>query len=182
MGKGDQAIKKYSYFRVLLVAIVCGVAALGVNYLILQEHINHTYEASFAPVVVSVLLCIFNFKPLSKLSIILLPPAFVLLVISPVFGVAAASKFGVNADTFGGNVSLLIQSVPFVLVASLVFKWYAGLAKQQSGIVYSLFMIVTVIVSFLLFKDGFSYELVMAGYLGVASLCFSKLHVGTILG
>lgn len=181
MSKEAKVIKKYTYFRVILIGIICGLVALGINYLILQEHLNHAYEALFAPVAVSVLLCIFNFKPLSKLSIILLPPAFVLLAIAPILGVAVASNFGFDTNTFGVNGSLIIQSLPFVIVSSIVFKWYAALAKQQSATAYTLFVIMTVIVSFLLFRDGFSYELVMAGYLGGTSLFFSKLHVGTIL-
>lgn len=181
MSKEDKAVKKYTYFRVLLIGLISGVVALGINYLILQEHINHEYEVLFAPVAVSILLCIFNFKPLSKLSIILLPPAFVLLAIAPILGVAVASNFGLDANTFGENGSLIIQSLPFVIIGSIVFKWYAALAKQQSATAYALFVIMTVVVSFLLFRDGFSYELVMAGYLAGTSLFFSKLHVGTIL-
>ena len=180
--KETKALKKYTYFHALMAGIVCGGLAFIINYLILQKTINHEFEALFAPVSVGVLLCLFNFKPLSKLSIFLLPPVFGVLAIAPVLGVFLLSSIGFDASSMSGTLALLVQSVPFLLVASFLYKWYAGLAGKKSFVSYALLSITTVVVGFLLFKDGFQFELVMSGYLGATAFLLSRLHVGTILG
>ncbi len=175
------AIKKYTYGRVLVAGLICGLAALGINYMILQGVLKHDYDWAFAPVLVGFLLAILNFKPLSKLSIVLLPPAFLLLAIAPIVGIAIAGYFGQEASSFSTKVQLFIQIFPFLVVTSIVYNWYASLAGKKSFLTYALVGITAVLAGFVLFREGFSYELVMAAYLGVLAMLFSKLHVGTIL-
>lgn len=181
VNKSD-SVKKYTYFNALLVGIVSGGLALGINFLIAENKINHQFEALFAPVAVGVILSIFNFKPLSKLSIFLLPPVYALLGFAPVLGPFLISSIGFDANSMGSTMGLLVQAVPFFLSASFVYKWYVGLAGKKSFISYTLFSIVTVVVGFLLFKDGLEFELIMSSYLGISAFLLSRIHVGTILG
>ncbi len=183
MAKSEKRkLKKYTYFTALLAGTVCGAVALAINYLIALEKLNHEYEALFAPISVGILLCIFNFKPLSKLSLVLLPPVFALLGFAPILGVFALSSLGFNANNMSGFLGLIVQTVPFLMVASFLYRWYAGLAGRKSFISYALLSTITVVTGLLLFKDGFSFELVMSGYLGLTAFLLSRIHVGTIIG
>ena len=182
MGKETQKVKKYSYLNALMASMICGAIAFGVNSLIVTKVIKHQFDFLFAPVAVAIALCIINFKVLSKLSLFLLPPAMGILGVAPVIGIFLVSQLGFDAQSTGDTLRIIIQAFPFLVVASFVHKWYAGLAGKNSFISYALFSIGTVVTSFLIFKEGLDFEWIIAGYFAFASFEFSRLHVGTILG
>jgi len=177
----DRKIVKYTYFKALINAVICTAAALGVNYLIMLEVVTHDFEALFAPVLVGVLLAILNFSVLSKLSIILLPPVFGVLGIAPVLGVFGLAQLGFEAKDLGEMLSVFVQTFPVLVVASFLYRWYAGLASSRSTITYFLIAIGSVVFGLLVFKDNFPFELSMAAYLGYIALLLNRLHVGVVL-
>lgn len=170
-------VKRYSIIRAWLVGIICGLVALAIGYAVETEIINNTWEFLFAPAAVGILMTILNFKPLSKLSLVLLPPMYALSGFGMVVGPLFMAYLGFEKSSFGSTIGMLIETVPFFIVASMLYRWYSGLANQKSAIIYLIYGVTSVVVSMLLFNDNYPAWMIYGGYLGFGSFLFSLLHL-----
>ncbi|MGH1335898.1 MAG: hypothetical protein ACRBFS_07200 [Aureispira sp.] len=171
------AVKRYSIIRALLVGIIAGLIALGIGYAIDTEIINNTWEFLFAPAAVGIALTVLNFKPLSKFAIFVLPPVYALSGFGMVAGPLLMAYLGFNKSEFSPMLSMLVETVPFFIIASMLYRWYSSLANQKSFILYLLYGVTTVVVSMLLFDDKYPTWLLYGAYLGFCAFLFSLLHL-----
>lgn len=170
-------VKRYSIIRAFLVGIICGLTALGINYAIEAEIINNTWEFLFAPAAIGILLTILNFKPLSKLALFVLPPIYALSGFGLFAGPLLMNALGFEKSSFSPMLSMLVETVPFFIVASILYRWYSSLANQKSFILYLVYGVTTVVVSLLLFDDRYPTWLLYGSYLGFSAFLFSLLHL-----
>lgn len=173
----EKGLRHYTIFHALLVGLVCGAAALGIGFLIAQGKIKHNFDVLFPHAAVGILITILNFKPLSKLAIFLLPPMFALSGFGLVAGALAMSYFGWRSEDVGDGMQLLVENVPFFIVATILYNWYASLAKDKSFLIYATYGIITVVVSMLLFGGKYPEWQVQGAYLGISAFLFSLLHL-----
>lgn len=179
--KNAPPIKRYSIFRALLVGIICGSIGLGISYAIEIKIINNTWEFLFAPTAVGIVITLLNFKPLSKLAIVLLPPTYALSGFGIVAGPLLMAYLGFEKNQLSTMVGMLVETVPFFIIASMLYRWYSSLANQKSFVVYLVYGVTTVVVSLLLFDDQYPTWLLYGSYLGFSAFLFSLLHLNHLL-
>lgn len=179
MAKEEKASKnkKYGLINALVTGILCGLVAVGIGLLILDGTIKHEFSLLLPYAAVGVTISIMNFKPLSKLAIILLPPIYAFSGFGLVAGVFVMQYFGFEKTQLGENLSIVVENVPFFIFASILYSWYSALAGQKSFIIYSLFATMTVVVSMLIFKDQYPLWMIQGAYLGIGAFLFSLLHL-----
>lgn len=177
MAKENAPIKKYTIINAALVGLVCGALGLFIEHLIFIGTIKHDFAGLFSFAVVGIAITILNFKPLSKLAIFLLPPAYALSGFSLVAGALFMASRGWRKEDCSDFVILIVQNVPFFIIMSMLYNWYSSLAGKKSFIVYALFATTTVVVSMLIFGDKYPTWLIQGIYLGIGAFLFSLLHL-----
>jgi hypothetical protein len=170
-------IKRYSIIRAWMTGMICGIVALAVGYALEAEMLNSRWDFLFAPAVVGIVLTLLNLKPLSNLALILLPPVFALSGFALVAGPLAMAYLGFDKASLSDGLGILVETVPFFIIKSMLYRWYSSLASQKSVIIYLVFGVTTVVTSLLLFADKYEFWLVYGGYLGFIALLFSLLHL-----
>jgi len=169
--------KQYGLIHALITGILCGLVALGIGLLIDEGTIKHEFSLLFPYAAVGVTISIMNFKPLSKLAIVLLPPVYAFSGFGLVAGVFVMSYFGLEKTQLGDNLSILVENVPFFIFATILYNWYSALAGEKSFIIYAIFATMAVVVSMLLFKDQYPIWMIQGSYLGISAFLFSLLHL-----
>lgn len=170
-------IKRYSIIRAWITGTLCGAIALGIGYAIDTKLINSPWSILFAPAAVGITLTFFNIKPLSNVAFILLPPAFALSGFALVAVPLLMHYFGVEKSQVSDGLGILVETVPFFIIMSMLYRWYSSLARQQSFIVYLVYGITTVVTSLLIFGDNYDTWMIYGGYLGFIAFLFSLLHL-----
>lgn len=170
-------VKRYSILRAWVVGMACSIVAFGVGYAIHEKIIDSTWEFMFAPAAVGIVITLLNIKPLSNLAILLLPPAYALSGFGLFLGPILMSYLGLEKEQMSDMVGMLVETVPFFIVASMLYRWYSGLAHQKSFLVYLVYGVTSVVVSLLLFADNYPAWLLHGAYLGFSAFLFSLLHL-----
>jgi len=170
-------VKRYSIVNALIAGGICGAVALFIGYLIDEGIIKHQFDLLFAYGAVGVVLALLNFKPLSKLAIILLPPVYAISGFGIVAGAILMGYLGWEKDSVGDLTGLIVENVPFFFFATILFNWYSSLAGKKSFTIYAIFATTTVVVSLLIFKDQYPIWMVQGVYLGIGAFLFSLLHL-----
>ena len=97
------------------------------------------------------------------------------------FGIVAGAmlmhRLGWNNNNVSEGTALIIENVPFLIFATILFNWYSTLAGKKSFIIYATFATLTVVVSMLIYKDHFPIYLIEGVYLGAGAFLFSLLHL-----
>lgn len=179
--KADRPLRRYTIFHALLVGMACFGIAVLIGQAIEGEHIKHAFDILFAPAAVGVTITVLNFKPLSKLSVVLLPPGYALTGFAIFAGPLLLTYLGMNKESLGDTIGMVIETVPFFLIHSLLYRWYSGLARQQSSMLYLLYAVFTVVISFLIFGDRYPLWLLNSVHLGGGAFLFSLLHLKRVL-
>ena len=175
--KSKEKVKRYSFVNALVAGFACGSVAMLIGYLIEEQKINHDFEGLFSYAAVGLVISIINFKPLSKLSVILLPPVYAMSGFGIVAGAMLMHRLGWNNNNVSDVTALIVENVPFFIFATILFNWYSSLAGKKSFIIYATFATMTVVVSMLIFKDHFQIYLIEGLYLGAGAFLFSLLHL-----
>ena len=179
--KATSSLRRYSIIRALFVGIVCFGVAVAISFAIAKGHIKHSFDILFAPAAVGIAITLLNFKPLSKLAIVLLPPAYALSGFAIVAGPLLMSYFGMDKDSLSDSVGILVENLPFFIIHSMLYRWYSGLARDKSGIVYLVYAVFTVVISLLIFGERYDYWLLQSVHLGGGAFLFSLLHLRRVL-
>ena len=177
MAKKTEERAKYSIFNALISGVICGSIALCIGFLIKEETIDHNFEGLFAYIAVGIILTILNFKHLSKLAIVVLPPAYGFSGFGIVAGAILMHKLGLDKNNVSENLAILIENIPFLIFATFLFNWYCSLAGKKSIIIYAIFAIMSVVISMLIFKNSYEQYLLEGIYLGLGAFLFSLLHL-----
>jgi len=177
MAKETTPAKYYSIVNASIVGILCGTLALLVGYLINEGTIKHQFDVLFPYAVVGIMISLLNFKPLSKLAIFLLPPIYALSGFGIVLGPILMAYLGWERDSVSDTLALVIENVPFFMVASILYSWYSSLAGKKKFLVYAVFATTTVVVSMLIFGDKYPIWIIQGSYLGLGAFLFSLLHL-----
>lgn len=178
MAKTTSPQKSYSPLQAILVGICCGATALLIGNLIAEGTIKHDFDVLFPYIAVGVLLSILNFRALSKISIILLPPVYAMSGFGIVTGPLIMAYLGWERSSMNPTMILVVEQLPFLLFSTVLFNWYCSLANQKSSVLYILFAVATVVTSMLIFGDKYEIWMVQGAYLGLSALLMSLLHVG----
>lgn len=179
--KADRPLRRYTIFHALFVGVACFGIAVLVGQAIEGGHIKHSFDILFAPAAVGIAITVLNFKPLSKLSIILLPPAYALTGFAVFAGPLLLTYLGMDKASLGDTVGMAVETVPFFLIHSLLYRWYSGFARNQSSILYLLYAVFTVVISLLIFGDRYPLWLLHSIHLGGGALLFSLLHLKRVI-
>lgn len=177
MAKETTPAKYYSIVNASIVGIVCATIALGIGYLIQEGTIKHEFDVLFPYTAVGITISLLNFKPLSKLAIFLLPPVYALSGFGIVLGPLLMAYLGWEKDSVSDSMALIIENVPFFMVASILYNWYSSLAGKKKFLVYAVFATTTVVVSMLIFGDKYPTWMIQGCYLGFGAFLFSLLHL-----
>ncbi|WMX16072.1 hypothetical protein [Aureispira sp. CCB-E] len=177
MAKETSPTRHYSIVNAIVVGLVCGTLALLIGYLIYEGKIKHDFDVLFPYAAVGVMISLLNFKPLSKLALILLPPVYALSGFGIVLGPILMAYLGWEKDSVSDALALIIENVPFFIVASILYNWYSSLAGKKKFLVYAAFATTTVVVSMLIFGDKYPVWIVQGCYLGWGAFLFSLLHL-----
>lgn len=179
--KADRPLRRYTILHALLVGLACfGIAAL-VGQAIEGGYIKHSFDILFAPAAVGMAITILNFKPLSKFSIVLLPPAYAMTGFAVFAGPLLLTYFNLDKERLGATIGMAVETVPFFILHSMLYRWYSSLARNKSSILYLLYAVFTVVVSFLIFGDHYPLWLLNSIHLGVGAFLFSLLHLKRVL-
>lgn len=177
MAKETTPARYYNIVNASIVGVVCGTLALLVGYLIHEGTIKHEFSILFPYAVVGIMISLLNFKPLSKLAIILLPPVYALSGFGIVLGPILMSYLGWEKDSVSDAMALVIENVPFFIVSTILYNWYSSLAGKKKFLVYAVFATTTVVVSMLIFGDKYPTWMIQGCYLGFGAFLFSLLHL-----
>lgn len=177
MVKETTPAKYYSIVNACIVGLVCGILALLIGYLITEGTIKHRFDVLFPYAAVGIMISLLNFKPLSKLAIILLPPVYALSGFGIVLGPILMVYLGWEKEQVSDTMALIIENVPFFIVASVLYNWYSSLAGKKKFLVYAVFATTTVVVSMLIFGDKYPTWIIQGSYLGFGAFLFSLLHL-----
>ncbi|MCH2022982.1 MAG: hypothetical protein MK207_10940 [Saprospiraceae bacterium] len=177
MAKATEEAIRYSIFNALISGVICGFIAFLIGFLITEEIINHNFESLLPYISIGIILSILNFKHLSKLAFILLPPAYGISGFGIVAGPIFMYKMGIDKNNISENLAILIENIPFLIFATFLFNWYSALAGKKSFIIYAVFAISSVMISILIFKNCYEQYILEAIYLGLGAFFFSLLHV-----
>jgi hypothetical protein len=177
MAKETTSTRYYSIVNAGIVGIVCGTVALLIGYLIEEGTVKHQFDILFPYAAVGIMISLLNFKPLSKLAIILLPPVYALSGFGIFLGPILMHNLGWEKENVSDTMALIIENVPFFIVASMLYNWYASLAGKKKFLVYAVFATTTVVVSMLIFGDKYPTWMIQGAYLGFGAFLFSLLHL-----
>lgn len=177
MAKESTPVKYYNIVNASIVGVVCGALALLIGYLIHEETIKHQFAPLFPYAAVGIMISLLNFKPLSKLAIILLPPVYALSGFGIVLGPLLMLYLGWEKESVSDSMALIIENVPFFILASILYNWYSSLAGKKKFLVYAVFATTTVVVSMLIFGDKYPTWMIQGCYLGFGAFLFSLLHL-----
>lgn len=170
-------IKRYSIIRAWMTGMICSLVAFAVGYGIDAEIINSRWGILFAPAAVGITITILNIKPLSNLAIVLLPPVYALSGFAMVAGPLLMAYFDFEKENMSPMLGTLVETVPFFIIASMLYRWYSSLAHQKSFLIYAVYGVTTVVVSFLIFDDKYPTWMIQGAYLGFSAFLFSLLHL-----
>ncbi|BDS13257.1 hypothetical protein [Aureispira anguillae] len=177
MAKENSPTKKYTLMNALIVGLVCGIIALSIGYLIETERLKHSFDVLFPYAAVGIFISILNFKPLSKLALLLLPPVYALSGFGIVAGPLVMAYLGWEKESMSDAMAMLVENVPFFIISSMLYNWYSSLAGKKKFMVYALFATTTVVVSLLIFGDKYPIWIIQGCYLGIGAFLFSLLHL-----
>ena len=177
MAKETTPARYYNIVNASIVGVVCGTLALLVGYLIHAGTIKHEFSILFPYAVVGIMISLLNFKPLSKLAIILLPPVYTLSGFGIVLGPMLMSYLGWEKASVSDTMALVVENVPFFIVSTILYNWYSSLAGKKKFLVYAVFATTTVVVSMLIFGDKYPIWMTQGCYLGFGAFLFSLLHL-----
>jgi hypothetical protein len=169
--------KFYSIVNAFIVGVVCATVALLIGFLIHEGTIKHEFDVLFPYAAVGIMISLLNFKPLSKLAIILLPPIYAVSGFGIVLGPLLMAYLGWEKDSVSDSMALVIENVPFFIVASILYSWYSAMAGKKKFLVYAVFATTTVVVSMLIFGDKYPTWIIQGSYLGFGAFLFSLLHL-----
>lgn len=179
--KAERPLRHYTIFRALLVGLICFAIAWGIGQAIEGNYIKHSFDIIFAPAAVGIAITLLNFKPLSKLSIVLLPPMYALSGLAVFAGPLLMAYFGFEKEDLSDSFAILVENVPYFLVMSILYRWYSMLARNQSTIVYLVYAVFTVVISLLIFGDRYPLSLLQSIQFGGGAFLFSTLHLKRVL-
>ena len=179
--KAKRSLRRYTIFHALLVGIVCFVVAAAIGQGIEAGYLKHSFDVLFASAAVGIVITILNFKPLSKLAVVLLPPVYALSGFAVVAGPLVMAQLGIDKASLGDSLSIVVENVPFFLIYSILYRWYSGLARERSFILYMLYAVFTVVISLLIFGDRYPLWLLQSVHLGGGAFLFSLLHLNRVL-
>lgn len=177
MAKEHNPPARYSIFRAAFVGLICASLALLIGYLIHKGTIKHSFDVLFPYAAVGLMISLLNFKPLSKLSLFLLPPVYALSGFGIVAGPLLMAYLGWEKESMSDGMALIVENVPFFIISSMLYNWYSSLAGQKKFLVYALFATITVVVSMLIFGDKYPIWMIQGCYLGTGAFLFSLLHL-----
>ncbi len=177
MAKETTPARYYSIVNACIVGLVCATVALFIGFLIHEGTIKHEFDVLFPYAGVGIMISLLNFKPLSKLAIILLPPVYALSGFGIMLGPILMYKLNWEKEQVSDTMALIIENVPFFIVASILYNWYSSLAGKKKFLVYAVFATTTVVVSMLIFGDKYPMWIVQGCYLGFGAFLFSLLHL-----
>ena len=100
MAKETTPARYYNIVNACIVGAVCGTLALLVGYLIHAGTIKHEFSILFPYAVVGIMISLLNFKPLSKLAIILLPPESLMGFMGTCSCLVVGSRSGMTRSCF----------------------------------------------------------------------------------
>lgn len=178
---GKTVEKKYSIINLLITVGFCTVVAFVLGYMQEQEFFakGHKFTPFIVPAGVGLAMALGNTKKLSKLAIVFLPIVFALSIVVAFAGVIFAGGSGLQQGD-SNIMDLVVNQVPFFFASYALYKGYTMMADKESFLVFALHAMLTIMLSFLIFRQGQDYglTLIQTAYYGATAALFSLLHFG----
>ncbi len=178
---GTTVEKKYSIINLLITVGLCTASVFILGYMQEQEIFakGHKFTPFIVPAAAGLTMALGNVRKLSKLALLFLPLVFALSLVVAFAGVIFAG--GAELKQGDSNIiDLVINQVPFFFASYALYKGYTMMAGKKSFIIFALHAAMTVMLSFLIFRQGQDYGLTLlqTAYYGATALLFSLLHFG----
>lgn len=178
---GTTVEKKYSIINLLITVGLCTLIAFVLGYMQEQEIFakGHRFTPFIVPAGVGLAMVLGNSRKLSKLAILFLPIVFALSIVVAFAGVIFAG--GAELKQGDSNIiDLVVNQVPFFFASYVLYKSYTMMAGKQSFIIFALHAVLTIMLSFLIFRqiNEYGLTLLQTAYYGATAALFSLLHFG----
>lgn len=178
---GKTVENKYSIINLLITVGLCTALSFVLGYMQEQEVFTkgHRLTPFVVPAGAGLAMALGNLKKLSKLAIFFLPIVFALSLVVAFAGIIFAGGSGLKQGD-SNIIDLVINQVPFFFASYALYKGYTMMAGKQSFLIFALHAVLTVMLSFLIFRqiEDYGFLLLQTAYYGATAALFSLLHFG----